>query len=502
MNINTLSFNEIQILSELFLGISIVYLILHSTFLSMHKNYTLIQNSVLYLSVLILFFSIVLVFNEKLNYLSVSVLNGTIINDYVSFSSKFITGLLAIFYLLMIQPYLISQKFNHFEYLLLILFSSLGLFLLCSANDLLTAYLAIELQSLSFYVLAAFQKKSTFSVDAGIKYFILGALSSSLFLFGSSFLYGYTGTINFEDFNHLFSILISNEVCELQSPVNFGLSLIFISLFFKLAIAPFHTWAADVYENSPTISTFFFSVAPKIAIFVLLFRIFYISFFNYYGQWNTGVAILVVSSIIVGSFGGLEQRKLKSLLVYSSISHMGYSLLAFNSGNFESIQMLFSYLIIYSFSGLCIWSIFLLTRLKNNHLQKQNKDLTDIVSLSKSNYMLAIFFITVLFSVAGFPPMIGFLVKISVFLTAIKSSMFIVALLSILCSVIGTFYYLRLIKIVYFEKKLVGKLYYPIELQSSVVVSMSFFLLLFLFINPTILFLFSHKYCLLSSILV
>ena len=502
MNINTLVFNEIQILPELFMGISIVYLVLHSTFLSMHKNYTLIQNSVLYLSVLILGFSICLIFNENLSILNISILNNTIINDYVSFSSKFITGLLSLFYLLMIQPYLISQKFNHFEYLLLILFSSLGLFLLCSANDLLTAYLAIELQSLSFYVLAAFQKKSTFSVDAGVKYFILGALSSSLFLFGSSFLYGYTGTINFNDFNHLFSVLLCNEGEELQSPINFGLSLIFISLFFKLTIAPFHTWAADVYENSPTISTFFFSVAPKIAIFVLLFRIFYTSFFNYYDQWNTIVAMLVVFSIIVGSFGGLEQRKLKSLLVYSSISHMGYSLLAFNSGNFESIQMLFGYLIIYSFSGLCIWSIFLLTRLKNNHLQKQNKDLTDIVSLHKSNYMLAIFFVTVLFSVAGFPPMIGFLVKISVFLTAIKSSMFIVALVSILCSVVGTFYYLRLIKIVYFEKKLVGKLYYPIEIQSSIIVTLSFFLLLFLFINPTILYLFSHKYCLLSSVSV
>lgn len=502
MNINTLVFSEIQILPELFLGISLVYLVLHSTFLSMHKNYTLIQNSVLYLSVLILVFSVCLIFNDNLNILSISILNNTIVNDYVSFSSKIITTLLAVFYLLMIQPYLISQKFNHFEYLLLILFSVLGLLLLCSANDLLTAYLAIELQSLSFYVLAAFQKKSTFSVDAGVKYFILGALSSSLFLFGSSFLYGYTGTINFDDFNSLFSILINNEVAELQSPINFGLSLIFISLFFKLAVAPFHTWAADVYENSPTISTFFFSIAPKIAIFVLLFRIFYISFFSYYNQWNTFVAIIVVLSIIVGSFGGLEQRKLKSLLVYSSISHMGYSLLAFNSGNFESIQMLFGYLIIYSFSGLCIWSIFLLTRLKNNHLQKQNKDLTDIVSLSKANYTLAIFFITVLFSVAGFPPMIGFLVKISVFLTAIKSSMFIVALVSILCSVIGTFYYLRLIKIVYFEKQLVGKLYYPIELQSSTIVALSFFLLIFLFVNPTILYLFSHKYCLLALLTV
>ena len=178
---------------------------------------------------------------------------------------------------------------------------------------------------------------------------------------------------------------------------------------------------------------------------------------------------------------------------------MGYALIAFSAGTLESIQMLLCYLIVYSFSGLCVWSIFILTRLKNNHLQKQNKDLTDLVLLGKSNYMLAIFFTTVLFSVAGFPPMIGFLVKISVFLTAVESSMFFVVLISILCSVIGTFYYIRLIKILYFEKVLVGKLYYPIQAQSSVLISFLFFLFLFLFINPTLLYLFSYKISLLVS---
>ena len=264
-------------------------------------------------------------------------------------------------------------------------------------------------------------------------------------------------------------------------------------------IAPFHTWAPDVYEGSPSSSTFFFSVVPKLAIFVLLLRIFYYSFFGFFESWRYFIVIVVVLSIIVGSFGGLEQRKLKSLLVYSSISHMGYALIAFSAGTFESIQMLLCYLVVYSFSGLCVWSIFILTRLKNNHLQKQNKDLTDLVLLGKSNYMLAIFFTTVLFSVAGFPPMIGFLVKISVFLTAIESSMFFVVLISILCSVVGTFYYIRLIKILYFEKVLVGKLYYPIQVQSSVLISLLFFLFLFLFINPTLLYLFSYKISLLVS---
>jgi NADH-quinone oxidoreductase subunit N len=495
MRIETLLFKEIIILPELFLGISLVYLVLHSTFLAVRKNYPLIQSSILYLGVLVLFLSCLLVLNDGLDVLEQSVLNDTIVNDYVSFFSKLIIGSLSLFCLLMIQPYLINQKINQFEYILLILFAVLGLFLLCSSNDLLTAYLAIELQSLAFYVLASFKRNSTYSVDAGIKYFILGAFSSSLFLFGSSLLYGVTGTINFEEFKDLYVNVAPGNNADLSniSLVQFGLVFILISLLFKLAIAPFHTWAPDVYEGSPSASTFFFAVVPKLAIFVLLLRIFYYSFFGFFESWRYFIVIVIVLSIIVGSFGGIEQRKLKSLLVYSSISHMGYALIAFSAGTFESIQMLFCYLVVYSFSGLCVWSIFVLTRLKNNHLQKQNKDLTDLVSLGKSNYMLAIFFTTVLFSVAGFPPMIGFLVKISVFLTAIESSMFFVVLISILCSVIGTFYYIRLIKILYFEKVLVGKLYYPIQTQSSILLSFLFFSFLFLFINPTVLYLFSYK---------
>ena len=299
--------------------------------------------------------------------------------------------------------------------------------------------------------------------------------------------------------NNTFSVgsLLGDSTVFDGNLIKFALVFIMIGLFFKLTIAPFHVWAPDVYEGSPTSSTFFFSVVPKLAIFVLLLRIFYYSFYGFIDSWRYFIVLVVVFSIIVGSFGGLEQRKLKTLLVYSTISHMGYSLIAFSAGTFESMQMLLSYLIVYSFSGLCVWSIFLATRLKNNYFQKQNKDLTDLVLLGKSNYMLAIFFTTVLFSVAGFPPMIGFLVKMGIFVTAIESSMYFVALISILCSVVGTFYYIRIIKILYFEKVLVGKLYYPINSQSSVIITSLFFLLIFLFINPTLLFLISYKFSLL-----
>ena len=567
MNIEVLLFKEIVIFPELFLGISIIYLTLHSTFLAIQKKYPLIQSSVLYLSILTLVLSFYLIYNEPLNNAELICLNNTYVVDYMSFVAKLIIGSLSIFCLLMIHSYILSQQINNFEYFLLFLFSVLGLFLLCSSNDLLTAYLAIELQSLSFYVLASFKKNSTFSVDAGIKYFILGAFASSLFLFGSSLLYGFTGSISFDDFQILFlntapyennfnfafydtiedllhqaSFLVYvkypeamwfisaeadmlSRFAECQYELNeffvnfyyldtmeelnvyqnnfdsnlikFALVFILIALFFKLTVAPFHVWAPDVYEGSPSSSTFFFSVVPKLAIFVLLLRIFYFSFYGFVDSWRQFIVLIVIFSIIVGSFGGLEQRKLKTLLVYSTISHMGYSLIAFSAGTFESLQMLLSYLIVYSFSGLCIWSIFIITRVKTDYINKQNKDLTDLVLLGKSNKMLAIFFTTVLFSVAGFPPMIGFLVKMGVFLTAMEVSMYFVALASILCSVVGTFYYIRLIKILYFEKVLVGKLYYPIDFQTSFLITLLFFLFLFLFFNPTLLFLISHKFSLL-----
>lgn len=577
MNIKTLLFKDIVIFSELFLAISIIYLIIHCTFLTVQKTYPLLQNSILSLSTLSLFFSICLILNEHLNVLELTSLNNTILLDYTAFSSKIIIGSLSLFCLIMMQSYVINQKINNFEYFILILFSVLGLFLLCSSNDFLTSYLAIELQSLSFYVMAAFKKNSTFSVEAGIKYFILGSFASSMFLFGASIIYGCTGTIYFNDLSDLFfnvipgpkstffytfehlledifkidteeryfsSTLISgadylnslgaNEnlapiayyvnfldyqdnvfyefnseffvehglsTLEIESNlIIFGLIFIFIGLLFKLTAAPFHTWAPDVYEGSPTSSTFFFSVVPKLSIFVLLMRIFYGSFHGFVDSWRHFIVIVVVFSIIVGSFGGLEQRKLKSLLVYSTISHMGYSLIAFSAGTFESLQMLISYLIVYSFSGLCVWSIFLVLRLKNNPYQKQNKDLTDLVLLGNSNYVLAIFFTAVLFSVAGFPPMIGFIVKLGIFTTAIESSMYFVALISILCSVVGTFYYIRLIKILYFEKLLVGKLYYPITNHYSILITILFFLLIFLFVNPTLLFLLSHKFSLLAFV--
>ena len=509
-----LIFKEIQLLPEIFLGISIIYLLIHGTFMSVNTKYLLIQNSILYLSVLIVSMFCFLLVNNVVECNDFQIFNNTITVDFLSFSSKLWIAIISIFCFLMVQRYITIQKINYFEYSILILFALLGIFFICSSNDLITAYLSIELQSLSFYVMAAMKKDSAFSVDAGLKYFILGAFSSSLFLFGSSILYGVSGTINFEDLKNLL-FLINTECYNTDtfenytfvkhifldgSLIQFALVFIFISLLFKLAVAPFHLWSLDVYEESPTSSTFFFAVVPKLAIFVLLIRIFYSTFFEHVTKWRYYIVILAVLTIIVGSFGGLEQKRLKSLLAYSSISHMGYTLIAFTTGTFEGMQILFCYLFLYMLAGLCIWSIFIVLQLKYKYVKKQNKDLGDLKSLNKSNNVLALFFSTVLLSIAGLPPMVGFLVKIGIFLASIEASMYFVAIISILCSVVSTFYYIRLVKIMYFESSITGKLYYPIKSNISIIIACLFYLLLFLFTNPTLVYLISHKIILLLTL--
>lgn len=521
---NLILLKNVVVIPELFLGISIIYLLLFGAIVSTYKTYPLIQKIILKLAILILFFSTYLIFNDQLLFNGDVFFNNTIICDFLSFSSKLLISLFSLICVIMIKYYIIDQKINQFEYLIVILIAVLGFLILCSANDLITAYLAIELQSLAFYIMAAFKKNSSFSVEAGLKYFILGSFSSALLLFGSSLIYGSTGSLNFTDlklvFGHentcvsltedwclimVFDILFRMSFSDILKLGNapsidalqVGLLFLTVSLFFKLAVAPLHAWSPDIYENSPTSSTIFFVVVSKLGILVLLTRVFISTFASYIEYWNDYVVILAVISVIIGSITALEQKKIKSLLAYSSISHIGYMLISFSSGTKEGLQSLYAYIIVYMLAGLCIWSIFLILRLKSFYFQKQNKDLGDLTLLFKSNSIIAICFSIVLLSIAGFPPLIGFLTKMGIFLAAVESSMYYVAIISILASVISTFYYIRIIKILFFEKFLVGNLYYPLDYVQTIVVVTSFFLFVYLFINPTFLYLISYKISLL-----
>jgi NADH-quinone oxidoreductase subunit N len=519
---NLVFLQSFTVFPEYFVSVSIIYVLVVVVLITYNVYGLMIQKALSECMALILLMACYLIINDDLIALNFAIFNNSIINDYFGFFTKIIVCFSSAMYFLIIANSLKEQKLTSFEYLSIVLFAVLGLMIMCSSNDLLTAYLSIELSSLAFYLLAAFKKTSSYSVEGGIKYFITGAVSSAFFLLGSSFIYGVTGSINFTDFFDLFECsflyqypyqmydfgdnlaelawviwwVMTHELPELfdYSFVELGLSLILFSLFIKLALAPFHLWSLDVYEGSPTSSTFFFAVISKLSIFVLLVRLCYDSFFSLKSCWQFYSIWVGIFSIFVGSFGGLKQRKLKTLLAYSSTSHMGYTLLAFSTGTYVGIQMLFFYLIIYIIAGLSTWFIIFSLRIKQKEFSnKYNKELGDMILLNKSNSALAFSFALTMFSIAGIPPMLGFLAKMSVFLSVVGISYYIIALFSILFSVVSTFYYIRVIKILYFENSIVGKLYYPINNNKIILLSIFAISLIFLFLNPTLLYLLNYK---------
>ena len=499
---------EMSLSAELFLSCSVLQLTFYaiSTAYQRKAGFVILNKQIYYIGTLLIILSSLLILNEDLLITNSLTSNNSIVNDYFSFATKLVVCLTSIFFLLIVNiSFRDEPAQNNFEYVVLVTISILGLLLLCSSNDLITAYLSIELQSVAFYIMSAFKRNSSYSVESGLKYFIIGSLSSAFFLFGSALIYGCLGSLSFDDLQLFCSLFFSSSAPELSALnldlISIGFLLICISLFIKLSIAPFHFWSLDVYEGSPNVTTFFFSVVPKIGLLVLLTRICYVSFYPIFvTNYQVYFFLFAVLSVFVGSFGGLEQRKLKTLLAYSSVGHTGYLLLSFSTGNAEGMQMMFYYLVIYMISGLCFWSIYLFLRQKrSSYFNKSNKELGDLALLKESNPMLALILAITLFSIAGIPPIVGFLAKLGIFLVVVKSSSYLVAVLSILFSVVSTFYYIRLIKILYFENTLVGKLYMPIDTQKSLIISLLALSLIILCIDPTIIYLLFYKATLLMS---
>lgn len=530
---------------EYFVSLSILYVLIVIVLITYSVYGLILQKALSECISIILLMTCYLILNDDLMSLNFVSFHNSIINDSLATITKFLICFFSAIYFLLVSNSLKEQKLTSFEYLLIILFAILGLMLMCSSNDLLTTYLSIELSSLALYILASFKKSSSYSVESGLKYFITGAVSSAFFLLGSSFIYAFSGSIYFNDFFYLlgrtvedhptpepsgigmawFLILyylpqltravwckengfyypaipnwsLDDSFSYLFEPldlsfVEIGLALILFSLFIKLACAPFHAWSLDVYEGSPTNSSFFFAAITKLSIFVLLIRLCYINIYatlegcQFYCFW------VGVFSVFVGSFGGLKQRKLKTLIAYSSITSMGYGVLALGTSTSIGIQMLFFHLVIYMISGLCTWSILIFLRLKTKNLtNKYNKELCDLALLRKSNPALAFALSLTMFSIAGIPPMIGFLAKMGVFLSIIQQNFIAFAIASAVFSVIATFYYIRVIKVLYFENLLVGKLYYPINSEKTIILSILVFSLLLLFLNPSIIYILSYK---------
>ncbi len=340
------------------------------------------------------------------------------------------------------------EQMNRFEYPVLVLISTVGMMIMISANDLISAFLGLEMQSFCLYIMVAISRDRPASSEAGVKYFVLGALATAFFLFGASYLYGFTGTTEFKG---MAEVLASTS--EVPVPIGVAFMMILVAVGFKVSLAPFHMWTPDVYEGAPTPVTAFLAAAPKIAGFVLLLNFVVIVFGAHADLWTPVLAVLAIVSILVGAFAALFQKKLKRLLAYSSISHMGFALLGFLSLNAQGFENIFNYLIIYIIMTVGAFAA-LLTLRKRGQLLENIEDLT---GLSKDAPLIALCMTVLLFSLAGVPPFAGFFAKVSVIQNAVSGGHYLAVILAVLGSVVSAGYYLRVIKAMYFDEPVGGE---------------------------------------------
>jgi NADH-quinone oxidoreductase subunit N len=474
-------------LTEFFLLIAILSALLYNAFLvsSSKQNFPLLDKETFVQSIFIMFISLVI--SLGIDFGGISILN-LFTNDITALSIKSILLFTVIGALICGKPYFISRNINLYEYYIIVLLAVFSLLFLASATDLISIYLCLEMQSLCFYILASFNRYSVFSTEAGLKYFVLGAFASCLFLFGSSLLYGITGTTNLSNFALLFSEGLS---VELDLSIFFlGIIFLLITLLFKLTAAPFHIWSPDVYEGSPLNSTIIFVLVPKIIFLLLIFRLFYSSFFIFFSDFRNLFLICGILSVLLGSFLALRQKRLKKLLIYSSISHVGFILLAFSTGSYLGVVSVFYYIIFYIITGFLLWGVCSI------YSNKTSLYLTDFASLSKNNPAISIAIAIAFFSLAGIPPLVGFSMKFFIFSAAIEAHLFDISLLIILLSVVGGFYYLRVVKILFFEKE-EKQVFLTENLYSQdmvyILVAISFFIIVFGFLDPSIFLLYSYK---------
>ena len=420
---------------EIFLSLSIMFLLILGVF---KKNSSKL---ILNISVIILLIGAVITFNETLGIGEVKLFNGSIVIDYLASFMKIITLLSAFLVLVVSSNYLKLLKIFKIEYPILILSSVLGMMIMISSNDLIVFYMGLELQSLALYVLATFDRDKIKSSEAGLKYFVLSALSSGLLLYGCSLIYGFTGSTNFNE--------IANQLNSNEYALTFGIVFILVGLAFKISAVPFHMWAPDVYEGSPTSVTLFFTMVPKIAALTVFIRFLYVPFLNLIEQWQMILVFLSIASMLFGAIAAIGQKNLKRLVAYSSIGHVGYALAGLATGSNEGIQSSVIYITIYILMNLGLFCCLLMMKRNNEYYE----NIDDLSGLSKNHPLLALSLLIILFSLAGIPPLAGFFAKFYIFKTVVEQSMYFLAIVGLLSTVIAAFYYLRLIKIMYFDKE-------------------------------------------------
>ena len=376
--------------------------------------------------------------------------------------------------LVLATEFLADASRKIFEFAILVMLSTVGMMILISAGDLIMLYLGLELMSLALYVVAASNRDNAKSTEAGLKYFVLGALSSGMLLYGASMVYGFTGTVNFAG--------IAAAAKTGNIGLVFGLVFLLAGLCFKVSAVPFHMWTPDVYEGAPTPVTAFFASAPKVAALAVFTRVALTAFPGVVSQWQQIVVFVAIASMVLGSFAAIGQSNIKRLMAYSSIGHMGFALVGLAAGTVEGAQGVLVYIAIYVAMTLGTFAVILTMKRGDQPVET----IADFAGLSRTNPMLAFIFAMLLFSLAGIPPLAGFFAKFYVFVAAIKAGLFTLAVIGVLASVVGAYYYLMIIKLMYFDEPKGAVDPMRIELRAVLAVSGLFVILFFVYPGPLV----------------
>jgi NADH-quinone oxidoreductase subunit N len=373
--------------------------------------------------------------------------NDLFIVDEFARYAKILLLLGASLTLILAKPFNAREGIPQFEFPVLVLFAVLGMMMMVSANDLISLYLGIELQSLSLYVLAAIRRDSVRSAEAGLKYFVLGALSSGILLYGMTLVYGFAGSTGFDNLADVFAAGAEHGA---SIGVIVGLVFIIAGLAFKVSAVPFHMWTPDVYEGAPTPITAFFAVAPKIAAMALFVRVMLEPFGDLFDQWQQVIWFIALASMLLGAFAAINQTNIKRLMAYSSIGHMGFVLVGLAAGNVIGAQAVLLYLTVYLFMNVGTFACILAMRRQDRMVE----DIDQLAGLSRTNPKMALALAIFMFSMAGIPPLAGFFGKYYIFLAAIQAELYTLAVIGLLSSVVSAYYYLRIVKLMYFDEPL------------------------------------------------
>ena len=403
----------------------------------------------------------------------VETFGGSFVVDAFSHYAKILILLGSSVILLMARDYQRRENMERFEFPILVLLATLGMLMMVSANDLIALYMGLELQSLALYVIAAFKRDSERSTEAGLKYFVLGALASGILLYGASLIYGFTGTTNFT--------ALASFMGEAETSIGliFGLVFLAAGLAFKISAVPFHMWTPDVYEGAPTPVTALFASAPKVAAMALFIRVLMGPLPGLSDEWQQIIVFLSIASMVLGAVAAIAQNNIKRLMADSSIGHMGFALVGLAAGTPEGIQGVLIYMAIYVAMNFGVFGCILAMRDKQGMLENIN----DLAGLGRTNPMMALALALLMFSLAGIPPLAGFFAKFYVFLAAIHAGLYTLAVIGVLASVIGAFYYLRIIKIMYFDAP-ADAIEAPMSGELKLVVGASALFTLFFFLYP------------------